>query len=254
MSRPERSLLYWDYDITTLNIASYGRSYMFMLYLCERFGEEFLTDLVTIEEDGPAGIEKALENREFDYSFNDIFLDWITACTIDLEDFTDGRFGYHTADFTISAANPIFQLPYNAAELKYNLYGFRVSKLYSPPNEFTVKLTNPNPYVMGVSVVINDQNGWSITQMISNNNNNDESYFYFTGEEIDYAYIITSMIDTGTPSAANFNNPGLTAPIKYQTLTILEGHISPTENVNLKFIYIGFGIAFVVTTIRRLRK
>ncbi|NHJ48309.1 MAG: hypothetical protein FK733_11035 [Asgard group archaeon] len=256
MSNPEGSLLYWDYSITALNIASYGRSYMFILYLSERFGEEFITDLVTIEEDGPAGIEKALQNKGLDLSFNDIFLDWITACTIDLEEFADDRYGYQTADFKISSVNPIFQLPYTSAEIKYNLYGFRVSKLYSPPNEFTVKLTNPEPYILGISVIINDNNGWSITQIISNNINDDESYFYFSGDEINDAYIITSIIDTNTPSAPNYNNPGVTAPIKYLTLTILDGHISPTntENANLKLIYIGFCIALPVISIRQLRR
>jgi hypothetical protein len=255
-ANPERSLLYWDYDDFILNVASYGRSYMFVLYLSERFGEGFLTDLVTIEEDGPAGIEEALQNRGLDFSFNEIFLDWIIACSIDLEEFADGKYGYQTAEFVIESINPISQLPYNTAEIQYNLYGFRMSKIYSPPNEFTVKLTNPKPYALGISAVINDINGWNITQVVSYSDNNDEFYVHFSGDEINNAYIITSIIDTNTPDAPSFSNSGLTAPYKYLTLTILDGHISPTitENANLKFIYIGFCFAFSVITIRRLRR
>ena len=185
--------------------------------LSERFGEGFLTDLVTIEEDGPAGIEKALQNRELEFSFNEIFLDWITACTIALEDFAGGKYGYQTADFMIGPVNQIAQLPYNTAEKKYNLYGFSVNKISSPPNEFTVKLTNPQPYALGISAVINDKNGWNITQIISYNNSDDEFYLYFSGDEINNAYIITSIIDINTPYAPSFNYPGLTAP--YKSLT-----------------------------------
>ena len=255
-AHPERSLLYWDYDDFILNVASYGRSYMFMLYLYERFGEGFLTDLVTIEEDGPAGIVKALQNKGLDFSFNEIFLDWITACTMDLEELADGRYGYQTADFMIESVNQISQLPYNTAEIKYNLYGFKVSKINSPPNEFTVKLSNPKPHALGISAVINDVNGWNITQTVSYSNNDDELYLYFTGDEINYAYIITSIISTNTPFAPSFVNPRLTAPYKYLTLTILNGHITPTAtvNANLKFIYIGFCIVFSVIIFKRLRR
>ena len=255
-AHPETSLLYWNYDDYILNSASYGRSYMFMLYLSERFGEGFLTDLVTIVEDGPAGIEKALQNKGLNFSFNEIFLDWIIACTIDLEEFADGRYGYQTAEFMIGSVNQISLLPYNFAEMKYNLYGFKVSKINSPPNEFTVKVSNPKPHAMGVSAVINDKNGWNITQTVSYSNNDDESYLYFSGDEINYAYIITSIISTNTPYAPSFIYPRLTAPYKYLTLTILDGHITPTttENANLKLIYIGFCIASSVITIRRVRR
>ena len=229
---PESSLLYWDYDDYMLNVASYGRSYMFMLYLSERFGEGFLTDLVTIVEDGPAGIEKALQNRGLSISFNEIFLDFIIACTIDLEEFADGRYGYQTAEFKIGAVNQISQLPYNITDRKYNLYGFRVCKINSPPNEFTVKITNPKPDALGISAAINDKNGWNITQTVSLSNNEDELYLYFTGDEIDYAYIITSIINTNTPTAPSFINPSLTAPYKYLTLSILDGHITPTRTVS----------------------
>ncbi len=252
---PESSLLYWEYDEYNRNVASYGRSYMFMLYLSERFGEGFLTDLVTIEEDGPAGIEKALQNRGLSISFNEIFLDFITACTIDLEEFADGRYGYQTAEFKIGAVDYFSQLPYNITDRKYNLYGFRVCNIISPPNEFTVKITNPKPDALGISAAINDKNGWNITQTVSFSENGDELYLYFTGDEIDYAYIITSIINTNTPDAPSFANPSLTAPYQYLTLSILDGHITPTitEKANLKLIYIGLCIIISTITIRRLR-
>ena len=255
-AHPESSLLYWDYDDHILNRASYGRSYMFMLYLSERFGEELLTDLVTIVEDGPAGIETVLQNKGFNYSFNEIFLDWITACTIDLEDFADGRYGYQTADFMINSGSEITQLPYNSIERKYNLYGFQVKKIHSPPNEFTMKITNPKPHALGISVVINDKNGWNISQVVSYNNNDDESYLYFSGDEINYAYIITSIISTSTPYAASFVYPRLTAPYKYLTLAILDGHVTVevSENANLRILYTGLSIIISSIVINHKRK
>ena len=109
-----------------------------------------------------------------------------------------------------------------------------------------MKLTNPKEYALGISAVINDKNGWEITQGVSFSGEDDESYFYFSGKEINYAYIITSMIDANTPSAPSFINPSLTAPYKYLDLEIIEGHISPTDNANLKLIYIGFCFASLV--------
>ncbi len=252
---PGSSLLYWDYDDLALNIASYGRSYMFMLYLSERFGEELLTDLVIIAEDGLTGIEKALSNRGLNQTFNEIFLDWITACTIDLDSFDDGRYGYQTADFKISSITEISQLPYSSAERKYNLYGFQVSKIISPPNKFTVKITNPNPHNLAVSAVINDENGWNITQTVYSEDS-DEIYIYLSGNEINYVYFIASIISSNTPYAASFVYPRLTAPYSYLSFAILEGHVTPsaTENANLRLLYTGICIAFLIITFNRIRK
>ncbi len=253
-AHPESSLLYWDYDEYTLTVASYGRSYMFMLYLGERFGEGFLTDLVTIDEDGPAGIEKALQNRDVDISFNEIFLDFITACTIDLEEFADGRYGYQTAEFNIESVKQNSQLPFTTGDRKYILYGFRVNKFNSPPNEFTVKITNPKPYALGISVAINDRNGWNVSQTVLHDSKEDELYLYLTGDEIDYAYIITSMINMDTPDAPNYNNPSLTAPYEYLNLTILDGHIAPTKAISFYSTSVIILIPFVwVLSIRKRR-
>ncbi|MCE7743689.1 MAG: M1 family metallopeptidase [Candidatus Heimdallarchaeota archaeon] len=253
---PESSLLYWDYDDNILNRASYGRSYMFMLYLSERFGEGFLTELVTIIEDGPAGIEKALRNRGLNHTFNEIFLDWITACTIDLESFADGKFGYQTADFKISSLSEISQLPYLSAVSKYKLYGFNVRRINSPPNEFTVKITNPKPHVLGISAVINDENGWNITQVICPDNDEEEIYLYYSGKDINNAYIITSIISLDTPYAPSFLYPRLTAPYKYLTLTILDGHVTVevSENANLRILYTGLSIIISSIVINLKRK
>lgn len=254
-SHPEASLLYWDYDDLSLNRASYGRSYMFMLYLSERFGEELLTDLVSITEDGPAGIETAMRNKGLNYTFNEIYLDWITACTIDLVDFADGKYGYRTANFKINFLTQISQLPYNSEKNHHKLYGFNVKKLNSPPDEFTIKITNPKPHALGISVVINDENGWNITQAI-HYDTSDEISLYFSGNEINYVYIITSIISINTPYAANFVYPGLTAPYKDLAFSILEGHIiyETTENANLKSLFTGLFIVFSLYVLRRIRK
>ncbi|MHA1556101.1 MAG: hypothetical protein ACTSPM_04120 [Candidatus Heimdallarchaeota archaeon] len=254
-THPESSLLYWDYDDPILNRASYGRSYMFMLYLSERFGEDFLTDLVTITEDGPAGIETALKNRGLNFSFNEIYLDWITACTIDLVDFSDGKYGYRTADFKIDSVTHISQLPSSSEINQYKLYGFNVKKLNYPPNDFTIKITNPKPFALGVSLIIKDKNGWNITQAI-HYDDSDEISLFVSGNEINFAYIITSMISINTPAAASFNNPGIVDPTKNLAVTILEGHINSETTENAKYIPIitSVCLAFFVHTVRRIKK
>ena len=138
--------------------------------------------------------------------------------------------------------------------MKYHLYGFRVSKINSPPNKFTVKITNPKPHALGISAVINDKNGWNITQTVSLSNNEDELYLYFTGDEIDYAYIITSIINTNTPTAPSFINPSLTAPYKYLTLSILDGYITPTRTISFFSTTMFILLPFVWVLTLRKRK
>jgi hypothetical protein len=230
---PERSLLYWDYSSTELTMASYGRAYMFALYLNERFGKDFIRDLVITPEDGPLGIEIALANRGYSLSFNDLYLNWVTACVIDQPNIFDGYYGYSTADFTIGKYTIIFELPHYSDEISHNLYGFDVKKIYNPPDELTFSIDNPNPYSLGIITIMKDVNGWSVTKALMTETT-EQLQVLIDGEEIETLYIITSLMDPHTPSAASYLHSELTAAHKELQYSIVEGLITKKVSIRLK--------------------
>ncbi len=222
-AHPEQSLLSFDYETDEIAYANYGKAQMFTIYLSEKYGEELINDLITDEIDGPVGIEIALANAGYDISFNDLYLDWITACTIDEEEIENGIYSFENTNFTISQITTIDTIPYTEENVKYLKYGFDVKKLITPPNEFTLEIANPYPLSIGISVVMYDDNGWKITQSIETEEKKENILIHFTGENIDFVYLITSLMSKSTPAsyAAGYTE---NSPSVLLTYSIIEGH------------------------------
>ena len=91
---PEISLLFFNREYNELWDSSYGQAYLFVTYLANRFGNDFTKQLVFIPEDGAIGVDKALEYFGYDLTFNDVYLDWITACVLDDTIFDEGIYGF----------------------------------------------------------------------------------------------------------------------------------------------------------------
>ena len=208
----------------------YGKAYLFMLYLVEQFGFDFLRNLVLALPDGPLGIDSALDVSDYNTRFNDIFLNWITSCTIDNELISDGIYGFKNVNFKIEPDEVISNFPFIKTNIKHYPYGFHVKKLVNPPNNFTFMITNPYPtYSLGISIILNDQNGWNV---IKSNylENNDLIYTYISGENIIEAYIITALMNENTPEVfQDFINVGDEIYIQLD-FSLEEGHVQiPTD-------------------------
>jgi hypothetical protein len=86
LDHPENSLVNWDEHVTAATgpetVADYGQAYLFMLYLYDKFGSEFIRGLAADgTSQGIAGIEKALQ--EEGESFDEIYQNFMAALTLD---------------------------------------------------------------------------------------------------------------------------------------------------------------------------
>ncbi|MDF1537939.1 MAG: hypothetical protein P1Q69_03460 [Candidatus Thorarchaeota archaeon] len=189
--RPDDSLIYFD-----VAAKDYGGAYLFTFYLAERFGLQFLRDLVQQEVDGALGIETTLQESGYDISFNSLFLDWITALTIDNVEIADGRFGFREFDISIIEISNAIEIPYTRNRQNLNFYGLRAYKLTNPADSFSVEISGSSLRFFGLSIAFHDVTGWHIQQSQNQSSILENVY----GTSIDTAYLIMSAIGSNTPS------------------------------------------------------
>ncbi|HUT81691.1 MAG TPA: hypothetical protein VMZ29_10865 [Candidatus Bathyarchaeia archaeon] len=194
---PEISLLYFNRFYGSLWDASYGQAYLFVTYLANRFGNNFTKELVFIPEDGTVAIDVALDRFGYNLTFNDLYLDWITACVLDNSDIYEGIYGFESVSYTIQAQTAIL-FDFEMTRTHY-FYGFDVKRMYVPRDSFTFKIDNPYPYALGVSLVIKDDNNWTVTQTIYHEDT-DKIQIYVEGININNVYVITSLMSPDTPT------------------------------------------------------
>jgi hypothetical protein len=197
-SHPELPLLYFVRQYGILWDASYGQAYLFMTYLANRFGNDFTKKLVSISADGARSIDAALNQFGYNLTFNDVYLDWITACTLDDAAFADGIYGFENVDYRIRKQTPIF-LPIQKQNVKHYYYGFDVKRIYADCDNFTFVIENPYPNALGISIAFLDDNGWNVTQIL-NTNYSERIGLHVEGNNIQIAYVITSLMSPSTPS------------------------------------------------------
>ena len=251
---PEVSLLCFDRDNDDTRI-HYANSYMFYFYFAEKYGLAAAQELIHTEEDGIQAIELVLSNHGYDASFNDVYLDWITACTLDLEGVYDNLYSLDNANFRISTVTEVLDTRFSETESLYEYYGFNVKKLLTPSDEFTLQISSPrDQYGLGIVVAIYDKTGWNITQNLVYEENDLISY-YCSGDEIEYAYVLTSLMKE-SPNAPIVSYP---APTDNLNFTITEGHIlptTPTEETlfNLSFSALIFSLIITMKIYQRKKE
>ncbi len=93
---PNTSLVQWP-DVGD-NLASYGATYLFMLYLAEHYGgpsgSETTRNIVSNSGRGIAGINNALAQGGFGITVNDIFKNWVAANYLNDISISGGIYGY----------------------------------------------------------------------------------------------------------------------------------------------------------------
>jgi immune inhibitor A len=111
LKQPDHQLNGWTVDGSDLG-SYYGAAYLFMVYLYERFGLEFIRALAASDYDGLASVQRVLEQTGQGASVDDVFGDWILANGLDDPYVGDGRYYYQTLDLP----NPIQPLPVALAD------------------------------------------------------------------------------------------------------------------------------------------
>ncbi len=87
LDHPENSLVEWDehYDAVTgpETLADYGQAYLFMLYLDEHFGQDYIQSLAVSELHGIGSVESVLHDYGCNLSFAELFRRFSIALVVD---------------------------------------------------------------------------------------------------------------------------------------------------------------------------
>ncbi|MHA2040697.1 MAG: hypothetical protein ACW975_02440, partial [Candidatus Thorarchaeota archaeon] len=191
LTDPHDSLIYFEVEAQ-----DYGACYLFAFYLAEQYGVQFLRDLVQHEGDGALGLETALNDAGHNTSFNELYLDWMTALTIDEQGFENDRYCFRAMDATIQEYTSIDSLPYQEEGVSLYCYGSKVYRIISPPDSFYIEMSQPTGGVAGLSVAYRDAYGWHVQQM----QNQGRAIMRVSGESIDAAYFIVSYLYSDAPT------------------------------------------------------
>jgi immune inhibitor A len=95
LSNPDSRLDGWA-DYTMDPGIYYGSSYLFMIYLYERLGLDFIRALAESPLDGLAAVYETIEALESDVHLDGLFGDWLVANYLDDPFVADGRYYYAT--------------------------------------------------------------------------------------------------------------------------------------------------------------
>jgi hypothetical protein len=112
----------------------YGAGYLFLVYLYDRFGLEFIRELARNPRDGLASVHHTLRLTGQTATLNEIMTDWYIANLVNDATAADGRYGYK--DYALPADAPIQPLSRAQREINYrgvvNQYGAEYLALNAP--------------------------------------------------------------------------------------------------------------------------
>jgi immune inhibitor A len=137
---PDTQLTAWadDPDVAGPN---YGGSYLFMVYLLERFGDEMLRQVVASKADGISGFDEVLADQGLGVTFEDVFADWLIANYLDDPNLGDGRYGYRDLAIERPAVDATYnQYPVQSAATVHQ-YGTDYIELQASGGDVVVHFT-----------------------------------------------------------------------------------------------------------------
>ncbi len=239
LNDPDDSLIYFE-----IEPQDYGASYLLAFYLAEQYGVQFLSSLVQHEDDGALGLETALEDAGHNTSFNELYLDWITALTIDEKGFADDRYCLRDMDATIREYRTIDSLPYQEDNVPLYCYGSKVYQITSPPDCFSVEVSQPGDGVTGLSVSYKDTLGWHVQQMQSQG----RAIIKVSGNSIVSAHVVVSYLFDEVPAGDIDFGSGFQETV--QVLIVEEGATSTTAQtattIDRLLLMLTSGMSFTV--------
>ena len=230
---PSVSMFFFDDEYHSYS--SYGSGFMFVFYLAEKYGIQIIKDLIPIDAlDGPEAIEYVLGNHGYDIRFNEIFLDFITACTINELGIYGDLYGFLNTRYKIGTRFLMFEYPITRVDVKHRYYNIEITEFADIPNKYTVEIETPDyPRSLGVISIIHDDSGWNVTQLILTGDGSTVQLLC-EGNNIDEAYLVTSLIKEGTPNAPRSWGE---SPFNLLDITVKEGHpLKTTNKTSLTFL------------------
>ncbi|MFX1415758.1 MAG: hypothetical protein ACFFC0_03050 [Promethearchaeota archaeon] len=210
----------------------YGASYLFAFYLAEQYGVQLLRDIVQHADDGAVGLETALDAAGYNISFSELYLDWMTALVIDEQGFAGNRYCLGDIDATIQDYTTIDSLPFREDNVPLYCYGSKVYQITSPPDEFSVEMSQPSQGVAGLSVAYRDAHGWHVQQM----QNQGRAVLYVSGDSIVTAHIVASYLFAEAPAGNIDFGSGTQETVQ---VLVYEGEERPNTTIPVPFIIAG---------------
>ncbi len=254
LAHPEDSLLYWN-GFNEAGLSSsidYGGAYLFAFYIAEQYGVDILRNLISEPTDGPEGIEATLQAAGYALNFNDLYLDWITAVTLDELGFNNNRYGFEDLDARISNYTSV-NLPHHQQSLSLRYYGIHVHKIAFPSNNFSIQIHKISNTTIGLSIAYHDIHGWQVHKHILT----DEQTSFtdnIVGSEIDEAHIITSYLSNSTPPGHREYGLGPSTTIQLTLTTISPTPRSPFDIRGIFVIIVTIAIAIAIAVVIIIRK
>jgi hypothetical protein len=141
-------------------------------------------------------LETALKAIGHNITFNDLYIDWITALTIDEQGFGNDRYCLRDIDATFQDFTIIDSLPYQRENMALYCYGSKVYQIQSPADCFCVEMTQPADGVAAISVAYRDVYGWHVKQIQTQG----QAIMNICGNSIDTAHVIVSNLFAETPA------------------------------------------------------
>jgi len=90
-SRPEIDLKIDEYTTRSIH---YGAEKLFIIYLFEQFGPQFIKDLINNPAPGVLSIQQELDKLPQELSFQDVYANWLMAKLINNHNVSNGEFGF----------------------------------------------------------------------------------------------------------------------------------------------------------------
>lgn len=107
---PDTQLNTWATEQASL--AHYGASYLFFAYVADRFGPDFIREVIHAPREGIYGIQAVLDQRGGGLRFDDLFGDWAVANYLNDRSVEQGRYAYVTENaFRIQREPVLNQFP-----------------------------------------------------------------------------------------------------------------------------------------------
>ncbi|MBQ6519754.1 MAG: immune inhibitor A [Anaerolineaceae bacterium] len=121
-----RSLIWWPENGTTAPY--YGSSFLFSLYLYDRFGTELIHTLAETESNGLDGLDNALQACNISYTADEVFRQWTAALLSELIQKPASEWKYRSVSFPQGGIyRDIRTLPCGSSELHETAqYGLRL--------------------------------------------------------------------------------------------------------------------------------
>lgn len=90
---PEIQLNTWD---ESMQMAHEGAAYLFVLYIHDRFGDDFVRGWAARSESGLDSLDAALREAEIDSRADQLFADWVMANVLNKESVGEGQYVYES--------------------------------------------------------------------------------------------------------------------------------------------------------------